>query len=360
MSSRESRMSSTTVAQFANELNRPAKELLELLRDAGVELSSVDDPITEADKAKLLTSLQGSAHGSRRITLTHRETAEIRQADSSGRSRTIPVETRRSRVFVKRDRSELLAEAAKRQEELREQAAQAVGEKDDSKAATDTAKQADASPTQSESADAGTQTAPQSQASAADAKRLLQPLIRTKHRVPMLRHPQKRMSRLLSLKRPRPRTRPVPLLLPRPQPSRPLNHNLRSNSLRPRSALIRVPPRWPKQLRQTHRKQPLMRLQTLKKRRPRPSLRQRKPMPAMRPLRHPLKKYQIQRASLTWQNRFPRPIPNLPNPLKPPRRQQLSRHKRQRRLRRLKRRPAPSAHLNPVVTMRSILHSIQS
>src|SRR5690625_5783602 len=122
MSSRESRTSSTTVAQFANELNRPAKELLELLRDAGVELSSVDDPITEADKAKLLTSLQRRAHGSRRITLTHRETSEIRQADSSGRSRTIPVETRRSRVFVKRDRSELLAEAAKRQEELREQA----------------------------------------------------------------------------------------------------------------------------------------------------------------------------------------------------------------------------------------------
>lgn len=122
-------MSSTTVAQFANELNRPAKELLELLRDAGVELSSVDDPITEADKAKLLTSLQRRAHGSHRITLTHRETSEIRQADSSGRSRTIPVETRRSRVFVKRDRSELLAEAAKRKEELRAQAAQAVAEK---------------------------------------------------------------------------------------------------------------------------------------------------------------------------------------------------------------------------------------
>ena len=126
-------MSSTTVAQFANELNRPAKELLELLRDAGVELSSVDDPITEADKAKLLTSLQRRAHGSRRITLTHRETSEIRQADSSGRSRTIPVETRRSRVFVKRDRSELLAEAAKRQEELRAQAAQGTDESDTEK-----------------------------------------------------------------------------------------------------------------------------------------------------------------------------------------------------------------------------------
>src|SRR5690625_460876 len=129
MSSRESRMSSTTVAQFAQELNRSPQELLEMLREAGVELSSVDDPITEADKTKLLSSLQRRGHGSEKITLTHRETTEIRQADSSGRSRTIPVETRRSRVFVKRDRSQLLAEAAKHQEELRAQAAQAVAAK---------------------------------------------------------------------------------------------------------------------------------------------------------------------------------------------------------------------------------------
>src|SRR5699024_5667854 len=120
MSSRESRMSSTTVAQFAKELNRSAQELLEMLREAGVELGSVDDPITEADKAKLLTSLQRRARGNRKITLTRRETSEIRQADSSGRSRTIPVETRRSRVFVKRDRAELLAEAAKRQEQAQD------------------------------------------------------------------------------------------------------------------------------------------------------------------------------------------------------------------------------------------------
>src|SRR5690625_4372576 len=296
MSSRESRMSSTTVAQFAKELNRSAQELLEMLREAGVELGSVDDPITEADKAKLLTSLQRRARGNHKITLTRRETSEIRQADSSGRSRTIPVETRRSRVFVKRDRSELLAEAAKRQEELREQAAQAVGEKDDSTAATDTAKQADASPTQSESVDAGTQTAPQPQASAADAKEAAAATAdQDKAQNTDAEASTEKDVAPAQPKTPVTGTGPVPLLLPRPQPSHPLNHSLRSNSLRPRSALIRVPPRWPKQLRKTPRKQPLMRLQTLKKRRPRPSLRQRKPMPAMRPLRHPLKKYQIQR-----------------------------------------------------------------
>src|SRR5690625_6487336 len=140
MSSRESRMSSTTVAQFAQELNRSPQALFEMLPITGVELSSVDDPITEADKTKLLSSLQRRGHGSEKITLTHRETTEIRQADSSGRSRTIPVETRRSRVFVKRDRSQLLAEAAKHQEELRAQAAQAVGAKMAAEEQTDAGK----------------------------------------------------------------------------------------------------------------------------------------------------------------------------------------------------------------------------
>src|SRR5690625_2388881 len=155
MSSRESRMSSTTVAQFAQELKRPAEELLELLREAGVELNAVDDPITEADKAKLLASLQRRSHGSRKITLTRRETSEIRQADSSGRSRTIPVETRRSRVYVKRDRSELLAEA-RRQEELKAQAeqesAQAAEAAEAKSAEPDAADQAPAEPRQPEPA----------------------------------------------------------------------------------------------------------------------------------------------------------------------------------------------------------------
>src|SRR5699024_4400926 len=71
--------------------------------------------VTEADKAKLLESLRRSRSGSegKKITLTRRQTSEIRQADSSGRSRTIPVEVRKKRVFVKRDPAELMAEAAK-------------------------------------------------------------------------------------------------------------------------------------------------------------------------------------------------------------------------------------------------------
>lgn len=108
-------MSSNTVAQFAVELKMPADVLLEQLRSAGVEIKSVDDDVTDAAKAKLLESLRRSHGGSdgQKITLTRRQTSEIRQADSSGRSRTISVEVRKKRVFVKRDPAELLAEAAK-------------------------------------------------------------------------------------------------------------------------------------------------------------------------------------------------------------------------------------------------------
>ncbi|OZI17656.1 translation initiation factor IF-2 [Bordetella genomosp. 7] len=108
-------MSSNTVAQFATELKMPANVLLEQLRAAGVDLNSVDDAVTDSDKAKLLDSLR-RAHGAtegKKITLTRRQTSEIRQADATGRSRTIQVEVRKKRVFVKRDPSELALEQAR-------------------------------------------------------------------------------------------------------------------------------------------------------------------------------------------------------------------------------------------------------
>ncbi len=98
-------MSSITVAQFATELKMPAEVLLEQLRSAGVAVNATDDAVSDGDKSKLLESLRRS-HGvteGKKITLTRRQTTEIRQADSGGRSRTIQVEVRKKRVFVKRD-----------------------------------------------------------------------------------------------------------------------------------------------------------------------------------------------------------------------------------------------------------------
>ncbi len=100
-------MSNTTVAELANELKRPTEALLEQLQAAGVSKQSASDALTEQDKQRLLNYLQAS-HGTasaarKKITLTKKSTSEIKQADASGRARTIQVEVRKKRTFVKRE-----------------------------------------------------------------------------------------------------------------------------------------------------------------------------------------------------------------------------------------------------------------
>ncbi|WP_119965720.1 translation initiation factor IF-2 [Simplicispira lacusdiani] len=106
-------MSSNTVAEFASELKKTPEVLLDQLKSAGVVKSASSDALTEADKQKLLAHLQAShgvAHGDRKkITLVTKSTSEIKQADATGKARTIQVEVRKKRTFVKRDEA---AEAA--------------------------------------------------------------------------------------------------------------------------------------------------------------------------------------------------------------------------------------------------------
>ena len=107
----------TNVAKFAAELKMPADVLLEQLRAAGVNKTSPQDGLTEADKEQLLSALR-RAHGvddalrKKKITLTRKQTTEIKQADGSGKARTIQVEVRKKRVFVQREGAELTTEAA--------------------------------------------------------------------------------------------------------------------------------------------------------------------------------------------------------------------------------------------------------
>ena len=139
-------MSSTTVAEFAKELKKPTDTLIEQLKAAGVNTSSESDSLTEKDKQKLLTHLQTS-HGTatterKKISLVKKSTSEIKQADATGKARTIQVEVRKKRTFVKRDENESenvdtpepqaavaavqpvidLAELARREEDARRQA----------------------------------------------------------------------------------------------------------------------------------------------------------------------------------------------------------------------------------------------
>ena len=105
-------MTNITVAEFANELKRPADTLMEQLQAAGVPKQSASDALTDADKQKLLNYLQGGdAAPRRKITLTKKTTSEIKQADATGKARTIQVEVRKKRTFVKRDDEPVAAPA---------------------------------------------------------------------------------------------------------------------------------------------------------------------------------------------------------------------------------------------------------
>jgi translation initiation factor IF-2 len=134
-------MSSITVAEFASELKKSPDTLIEQLRSAGVEKLAASDALTESDKQKLLSYLQNS-HGTataerKKITLVKKSTSEIKQADATGKARTIQVEVRKKRTFIKRDdelegsapaieepAAPLIdhAELARREEEARSQA----------------------------------------------------------------------------------------------------------------------------------------------------------------------------------------------------------------------------------------------
>ena len=109
-------MSSITVAEFASELKKTPETLLEQLRSAGVAKRAPTDALTETDKQKLLAHLQAS-HGMpvdnrKKITLVKKSTSEIKQADATGKARTIQVEVRKKRTFVKRDDSDMAVSAA--------------------------------------------------------------------------------------------------------------------------------------------------------------------------------------------------------------------------------------------------------
>jgi translation initiation factor IF-2 len=146
-------MAQTSVAQFAGELKVQPAQLLEQLRAAGVHKRVAEDVLSEQDKTKLLDYLRrshGSAEPKNKITLTRKQTSEIiKKSDSSGKARTIQVEVKKKRIFVKREseagpsqdvpvsapagidprEAELREEERRRQEELAARQAAELAEK---------------------------------------------------------------------------------------------------------------------------------------------------------------------------------------------------------------------------------------
>ena len=103
-------MAQINVTQFAQQLGLPTTLLIEQLQAAGVDKAlSEDTALTEKDKTQLLEHLRkahGAAEAKQKITLTRRQTTEIKKSDSTGKSRTIQIEVRKKRVLVKREAPE--------------------------------------------------------------------------------------------------------------------------------------------------------------------------------------------------------------------------------------------------------------
>ncbi|MEN9783724.1 MAG: hypothetical protein RJA24_1067, partial [Pseudomonadota bacterium] len=136
------------VKEFAKELGVQPELLIEQLQAAGVKKALTEDTgLTEKDKTQLLDHLR-EAHGGKetkqKITLTRRQTTEIKKADATtGKARTIQVEVRKKRVLIKRDAPEPekveetpkpiidAAEIAAREEEARKQAELAARQAED-------------------------------------------------------------------------------------------------------------------------------------------------------------------------------------------------------------------------------------
>src|SRR5271165_7202723 len=115
-------MADVTVAQFAEVLKVPVDRLLQQLDQAGIKVDSAQDMISEDAKHELLTHLRRS-HGRddlqadaapRKITLKRKSQSELKLASPQGRARTVNVEVRSKRTYVKR---EVLEDQARHQQE---------------------------------------------------------------------------------------------------------------------------------------------------------------------------------------------------------------------------------------------------
>ena len=127
-------MAEVTVKQFADVLGVPVERLLTQLGEAGLEVASADDRIDDEQKLQLLTHLR-RAHGKdgaggstepRKITLNRRSVSELKLSGAQGKAKTVSVEVRKKRTYVKRSVLEEQEAARKAEEQAKIDAQEAA------------------------------------------------------------------------------------------------------------------------------------------------------------------------------------------------------------------------------------------
>jgi translation initiation factor IF-2 len=101
-------MANTTIEGFAQQIGVPPEKLLRQLIAAGIPGKNPGDELNDEEKLTLLSYLRGSAAeadstaGRKKITLKRKSTSQVTQSSRTGPSRTVQVEVRKKRTFVKR------------------------------------------------------------------------------------------------------------------------------------------------------------------------------------------------------------------------------------------------------------------
>ena len=111
-------MAETTVKGFSEQIGVPPETLLRQLAAAGVADKSVGDVLSDEEKETLFQHLRaghGAGEERKKITLKRKSTSQVTQSSRTGGVRTVQVEVRKKRTFIKRteiEEAQPLAETA--------------------------------------------------------------------------------------------------------------------------------------------------------------------------------------------------------------------------------------------------------
>ena len=124
-------MADVSVTQFADVVGISVDRLLEQLKEAGVSASSADATITDAEKMTLLSFLKGKHESEgttsepKKITLNRKSTSELKVTGTHGKGKSVTVEVRKKRTYVKRSVIQEEEEAKAAEEKAKRDAVEA-------------------------------------------------------------------------------------------------------------------------------------------------------------------------------------------------------------------------------------------
>lgn len=122
-------MADVSVTQFADVVGISVDRLLEQLKEAGVKVSKAEATITDEEKMTLLSFLKakhesaGTTSEPKKITLNRKSVSELKVTGTHGKNKSVTVEVRKKRTYVKRsviqeEEEERIAEEKAKRDEI--------------------------------------------------------------------------------------------------------------------------------------------------------------------------------------------------------------------------------------------------